>query len=93
MNTKLFRASDFELRHSSSAPRLLVTRIHGTPRLMLRVLNRGRITETVTAANAQLLLDYVESEWPAGTKVQWAVVRVPAPRNLAARIKQLASKL
>ncbi len=41
--------------------------------LSARVINNGIVTETVKAANAQILLDWVRGEWPIGTTVNWIV--------------------
>lgn len=52
---------------------LLAQRIPASPRFILTVLENGRVQEIITATSAQLLLDYVQSEWPSGTRVQWVI--------------------
>lgn len=52
--------------------RLLVTR-DPSGKFILRIIRNRRVIETVTAANAQLICDYLNAEWPVGTRVQWII--------------------
>lgn len=66
-----YKRSDTAARTS---PVLLVHRIRGgRGRFALRVIKGRQLIETITAANAQLLLDYLHAEWPVGTRALWIV--------------------
>lgn len=52
---------------------LIAQRIPSTTRLRLTVLDNDKIVEVITAADAQMIIDYVRCEWPAGTRVQWVI--------------------
>lgn len=55
--------------------RLIVQRlpVPAADRFMLTVLDNDKIVEVITAADAQMIIDYVRCEWPAGTRVQWVI--------------------
>jgi hypothetical protein len=43
-------------------------------RFCLFVVKDGSLTEVVTAKCSELLHDYLQSEWPVGTKVNWFIL-------------------
>lgn len=55
--------------------KLIVRRLpESKTRFNLIVIKGDRIIETITADSAQLIKDYIDSEWPVGTRVQWLVI-------------------
>lgn len=55
--------------------KLIVRRLpESKTRFNLIVIKGGTVLETVTADSAQLIKDYIDSEWPVGTQVQWLVI-------------------
>jgi hypothetical protein len=52
----------------------LIVRKEGDGLFVLRAFRGWKEIECVKASSAQMILDYVNANWPIGTKVQWIIV-------------------